>query len=97
MEGSGRNVFVLSRKLQPNYKTIVCDLSKVQIPRSAFKYLDCVFHLAGYAHDLKDASKLEHVYREINVNATIKLAELASEAAALASEAQMLWPRQQHV
>jgi nucleoside-diphosphate-sugar epimerase len=36
--------------------------------------VDTVFHLAGYAHDLRDASKLEAVYRSINVDATMRLA-----------------------
>jgi UDP-glucose 4-epimerase len=36
-----------------------------------------VFHLAGYSHDLRDASKVKHVYHAVNVLATVKLAELA--------------------
>ena len=36
-----------------------------------------VFHLAGFAHDLSDASKVKKLYHAVNVDATVQLAELA--------------------
>ena len=36
-----------------------------------------MFHLAGFTHDLRDDSKLEHLYRALNVDATVRLIELA--------------------
>ncbi|HHZ78790.1 MAG TPA: NAD-dependent epimerase/dehydratase family protein, partial [Candidatus Lambdaproteobacteria bacterium] len=72
-------ICVLSRQQHPDYETIVCDLGQKQIPSSAIASVDTVFHLAGFAHDLRDASKVEHLYRAINVNATVQLAELAAQ------------------
>jgi len=79
METTDFNICVLSRQQHPDYETIVCDLGQKQIPSSAIASVDTVFHLAGFAHDLRDASKVEHLYREINVNATVQLAELAAQ------------------
>ena len=39
--------------------------------------VDTVFHLAGYAHDLREPSKSNSLYHTLNVGATIRLAELA--------------------
>jgi nucleoside-diphosphate-sugar epimerase len=47
---------------------------------SVNKGVDTVFHLAGFAHDLRDASELEGEYRKVNVDATVRLAELAVRA-----------------
>ena len=79
LETSDFKICVLSRQQHRDYKTIVCDLGQKQIPASAIVSVDTVFHLAGFAHDLRDASKVEHLYRAINVNATVQLAELAAQ------------------
>ena len=79
LETSDFKICVLSRQQHPDYETIVCDLGQKQIPTSAIVSVDTVFHLAGFAHDLRDASKVEHLYRAINVNATVQLAELAAQ------------------
>tara|TARA_B110000008_G_scaffold257789_1_gene276238 strand:+ start:810 stop:1697 length:888 start_codon:yes stop_codon:yes gene_type:complete len=71
------NVKVLSRKSQPNIETIVCDLETESIPENTLENVDTVFHLAGIAHDMGDAKKIEHLYRRINIKATVRLAELA--------------------
>ena len=70
-------VVILSRKKQRNYKTIVCDLQKEVIPDNALAGIDVVFHVAGFAHDLRDASDIEHLYRRVNIDATVKLAKMA--------------------
>ena len=70
---------ILSRKPHPDYETVVCDLQSEVIPKDALRGIDTVFHLAGFTHDLRDASKVEHLYRAINVNATVQLAELAAQ------------------
>ena len=72
-------ICVLSRQQHPDYETIVCDLGQKQIPTSAIASVDTVFHLAGFAHDLRDTSKVEQLYRTINVTATVQLAELAAQ------------------
>ena len=71
------NIRVLSRKKQPDYETVVCDLKFEVIPDNALDGVDTVFHLAGFSHDLRDASKIKDLYRKVNVDATIKLARLA--------------------
>ncbi len=68
---------VLSRTKQPNFKTIVCDLKYKAIPDDALDGVDIVFHLAGFAHDMRDASKIADLYYKVNVDVTIQLARLA--------------------
>jgi len=68
---------ILSRKKNSNYDTVVCDLRIDQIPLNALKGVDVVFHLAGFAHDMRDASKIADLYYKVNVNATVQLANLA--------------------
>ena len=71
---------ILSRFPHPKYETVVCDLQSEVIPDDALDGIDTVFHLAGFAHDLREASKVEHFYRAVNVDATVRLAELAVES-----------------
>ena len=70
------NIRLISRRNQPGYETIVCNLQSEAIPNDALNGIDTVFHLAGYAHDLDDAASQE-LYQRINVDATIRLAEIA--------------------
>ena len=71
------NVRVLSRIKQPDYETVVCNLESEVIPENALDGVDTVFHLAGYVHDLSDATKIQGVYQKVNVDATIRLATLS--------------------
>ena len=72
-------VFTLSRRPVANYKTVICDLSSEEIPNDALNGIDFIIHLAGFAHDLGDATKIEKIYRKVNVDATFKLAQLAAQ------------------
>jgi len=75
---SEKNVIrILSRKPHPNYETVVCDFQSSTIPENALSGIETIYHLAGYAHDLQDSSKHEHLYRAVNINATINLAKIA--------------------
>jgi UDP-glucose 4-epimerase len=77
-EGSKKtDVQILSRKPHPDYEAIVCDLQNDEIPQDALENIDTVFHIAGFAHDLRDASEVENFYRALNIDATLRLAELA--------------------
>jgi len=78
--GGGADIKILSRYPQTRYETVVCDLQSDLVPNYALDGIDTVFHLAGFAHDLRDAKKLGHLYRKVNVDATIRLAELAVAA-----------------
>ena len=69
----GYNIRAVSRKLIPGVETIICDFLKDDIPDNALKDIDIVFHLAGYAHDLKSESGIEQTYQKINVDITSKL------------------------
>ena len=69
-------VRLLSRG-RKNKDTIVCDLNAECIPSDALIGVDIVFHLAGVAHDMHDASKIADLYYKVNVDATVQLANLA--------------------
>ncbi len=71
------NIRVLSREKQPDYETVVFDLKSEVIPDNALDGVDTVFHLAGFSHDLRDATKIQNIYQKVNVDATIRLAKLA--------------------
>jgi UDP-glucose 4-epimerase len=71
------NIVLLSRSNNSLHPTIICDFGKDEIPSYALKSIDVVIHLAGLSHDMRDPSKIEDLYYEINVDATVKLAELA--------------------
>jgi UDP-glucose 4-epimerase len=72
-------VCLLSRNKQ-NKDTIICDLKVDRIPNDALIGVDTVFHLAGFVHDMRDASKIADFYYKVNVNATVQLANLAVES-----------------
>jgi len=73
------NVVLLSRRKNSSYPTTICDFNKDKIPCDVFNSVDTVIHLAGLSHDLGDASKIEDLYRTVNVDATVELATLASQ------------------
>ena len=68
---------LLSRSANLNYETIICDFEREPIPQDALKSVDIVFHLAGCAHDMRNAVNIEHIYNKINIDATVELAQLA--------------------
>jgi UDP-glucose 4-epimerase len=68
---------ILSRNKHKGYDTVVCDLQSEVIPDQALNNVNTVFHLAGFAHDMRDASKIADLYYKVNVSATVQLANLA--------------------
>ena len=68
---------IISRYAQNNFETYICDFESENIPERALESVDTVFHLAGFAHDMQDPSKVEDLYLVINVDATVELARLA--------------------
>jgi len=60
-----------------NHEQIECDFETDNIPDDFFFGVSVVFHLAGFAHDMRDASEIENLYRRVNVDSTIELAKLA--------------------
>ena len=79
VEGNSSQVKLrfLTRIKHPDYESIVCDFQSDNVPDDALNGIDTVFHLAGYAHDLHAENKVENRYRAVNVDATVRLAELA--------------------
>ena len=77
---SDKNVFLrlLSRKKKADFETVVCDLQSEKIPDDALDGIDTIFHLAGFAHDMRDAPVVKQLYQSINVDATVRLAKLAA-------------------
>jgi UDP-glucose 4-epimerase len=77
VKATDANIRVLSREKQPDYETVVCDLQSEVIPVNTLDGVDTVFHLAGFAHDMRDAGKIKDLYYKVNVRATVQLANLA--------------------
>ena len=73
----GGETRVLSREKHSDYDTIVCDFQSEVIPDHALNNVNTVFHLAGFTHDMRDASKISDFYYKVNVSATVQLANLA--------------------
>jgi nucleoside-diphosphate-sugar epimerase len=71
------DVRLLARSEVNNYETVVCNLGQDRISKYALESVDTVFHLAGFAHDMRDASKIADLYYKVNVSATVQLANLA--------------------
>ena len=68
---------VLSRAAHSDLETVICDLQSSIISDNTLASIDTVFHLAGFAHDMRDPSKIVDLYYKVNVIATVQLAELA--------------------
>jgi nucleoside-diphosphate-sugar epimerase len=77
VEALDGEIRILSRIRQLNYETVICDLQSEEIPNDALNEVDTVFHLAGFAHDIRDERKIKGLYQKVNVDATVRLAELA--------------------
>ena len=79
---SGFDIRLLSRSMNmdSDHKIIICDLQSDTIPDDALDDIDTVFHLAGFAHDLRDARKISDLYYKVNVGATVQLANLAANS-----------------
>jgi len=76
---SNCNIRLLVHSLANNscYEQIECNLEAANIPDDCFFGVSTVFHLAGFAHDMRDASKIADLYYRVNVSATVQLANLA--------------------
>jgi len=71
------NIKVLSRNNHPDYDTIVCDLQSQLLPDKSLVGVNTVFHLASFTSDESNTAKMQKLYQKVNVDATIKLAEMA--------------------
>lgn len=79
LDAEGHELRLLSRKPIADYENFICNFEEDVIPEDAFKNIDVVYHLAGIAHDTRDALKIEFLYRKINVDTSIQLVKLAAK------------------
>ena len=79
LSNSSNNLILLSRTINAKipHKQIECDFANYDLNLDCFRNVDIVFHLAGFAHDMREASEIEHLYRRVNVGSTVELAKLA--------------------
>ena len=82
LEQAGHTIRLISRKSIGQYDQVICDFTSDKVPHKALEGVDTVYHLASFAHDLREASGNEHVYRTVNLDTTVRLAELAVAAKA---------------
>jgi UDP-glucose 4-epimerase len=80
LKSHGARLKILSRSHHSVYETLVCDLLKEDVSDGALEGVDTVFHLAGFAHDFRETSEVAENYQLVNVDATVRLAELAVSA-----------------
>jgi UDP-glucose 4-epimerase len=71
------NIKILAREKHSKFETFICDFEKDSIPENTLIDIDTVFHLAGFAHDMRNDEDIKDLYQRVNVKATIDLAELA--------------------
>lgn len=74
-----QTIGVSRREQNSLQESIVCDLQKETISKEILTEVDTVYHLAGYAHDLRNTEELKDEYYLTNVSATINLARLSIE------------------
>ena len=76
------NIRLLVRSIDASsqYDQVRCNLESGYIPSDCFSGVSTVFHLAGFAHDMRTSKDAASIYQRVNVDATIKLAEIAAKA-----------------
>ena len=76
------NIRLLLRSIDASsqYEQVKCDLERGYMPADCFSGVSTVFHLAGFAHDMRTSKNVASIYQSVNVDATIKLAEIVAKA-----------------
>jgi|TARA_B110000438_G_scaffold234003_1_gene230257 nucleoside-diphosphate-sugar epimerase len=75
----GFNIKTVSRKTVNERNAYLCNLEIDSLPSAAFDGVDTVFHLAGFAHDLSPSPQNTTKYSELNLKATMSIANQAVE------------------
>jgi UDP-glucose 4-epimerase len=73
-----KSCLLLARKKISGFETVICDLESDSIPIDIFSKVDTIIHLAGFAHDRVNRYSKAYKHHSLNVDATIRLANLAS-------------------
>ena len=76
------NIRLLVRSIDASsqYVQVKCDLESGYIPSDCFSGVSTVFHLAGFAHDMRTSKDVASIYQSVNVDATIRLAKIAAKS-----------------
>jgi UDP-glucose 4-epimerase len=76
------NIRLLVRSIDASsqHEQVECDLASGHIRSDCFSGVSTVFHLAGFAHDMRTSKNVASIYQSVNVDATIRLAEIAVKA-----------------
>ena len=69
----GFTIRTVGRRPVFDIETVICDFINDGIPKNTLEGIDVVFHLAGYAHDIKNKSEADETYQKMNVNVTSDL------------------------
>ncbi len=77
LKKEGCNIFLMTRNSSFYANAIPFSLNSKEIQNGFLEKIDCIFHLAGIAHDLNKAFS-EDDYFKINSQFTIQLADLAA-------------------
>ena len=81
LELDGHEVVAVSRRVSGASKNVLnIDLSRQEIAAEQLREIETVYHLAGYAHDLSDPSKVADHYRALNTDGTRNLAKASIAA-----------------
>jgi len=78
LKAESATIRTLSRNKMDGVDNIICDLKSESVPGDLIQGVNTIFHLAGYAHDTQNTSEAKHLCQVINVDATVRLAKLAS-------------------
>jgi UDP-glucose 4-epimerase len=78
LSNQGNDVTILTSS-KKNDNDIVHDF-RYNLKNDFLKNIEVVYHLAGLAHDMRDASKIADLYYKVNVDATVQLANLAVQS-----------------
>ncbi len=70
-------VILMTRKPIKGYDSIVFDFENGNYSEINLKGVDVIFHLAGIAHNMKSIKNQNDLYKKINSDSVIKLAEVA--------------------
>jgi UDP-glucose 4-epimerase len=80
LDSKNLKLLVRFRNTSISKEQIICNFENFDIPSNSFLGVSTVFHLAGVAHDDREESKIEKLYRRVNIEATIHLARLAIDS-----------------
>ena len=78
LESRGEDIMILSRQSFNDDDNILnIDLTKESPSIEELQDISTIFHLAAYTHDLSNPKEMESLYKSLNIDATVRLANSA--------------------